>query len=272
MANWKSFIPPIVFILIGGFLKPPLSGHLVWHWTMSKVNVLWQCKISVLDVTLNNCLVTGWPGRVWRWHRATLVEGRVKVLTTTTQAADQFSSQNGSYKLSHHLSFSWPGRILVSLLNINLSQLYPVCLPSEVRRKVCARRFITNQGLRHYCTAPIHCTIAPMHQCSVHQSPRSKCPGAQPVVVQWCAATSNTDAQTNMLMCILVAVLRCKLIPESRISLECTGGCHLDRLTPLMFDWLCGTTTLQITNSNGNTDWSMCHCAPISEGVVQKSK
>ena len=190
MTNWKSLIPPIVFILIGGFLKPPLSGHLVWHWTMSKVNVLWQRKISVLDVTLNNCLVTGWPGRVWRWHRATLVEGRVKVLTTTTQAADQFSSQNGSYKLSYHLSFSRPGRILVFLLNINLSQLYPVCLPSEVRRKVCARRFITNQGLRHCCTAPIHqCTIAPM-QCTNHQE-ASKCPGPGGTVMcsgiqYWC--------------------------------------------------------------------------------------
>ena len=213
---------------------------------MSKVNVLWQCKISVLDVTLNNCLVTnlrvaresvkvtqsdiGWRQSQGAHHHHTgcrpiLISKRF--LQTVSSSLFQLTRQNSSFP-AEYKSFSALPRVLA--------------IGSEAK-SMCPKVYHQPRAapLLHCTNTLYHCTNAPM-QCTNHQE--ASVLVHSPVVVQWCAATSNSDAKTNMLMCILVAVLRCKLIPESRISLECTGGCHLDRLTPLMFDWLCGTTIL----------------------------
>ena len=97
---------------------------------MSKVNVLWQCKISVLDVTLNNCLVTnlrvaresvkvtqsdiGWRQSQGAHHHHTgcrpiLISKRF--LQTVSSSLFQSTRQNSSFP-AEYKSFSALPRVL----------------------------------------------------------------------------------------------------------------------------------------------------------------
>ena len=147
---------------------------------------------------------------------ATLVQGSLKVQSSTTHCTRcrtiLISVQNNSHLTINCLiiSSSWAGTIF--FLSPWTQFFDPVRLPSEVRRKVSARRFITKQqGLHHWRTVP-------MHQCS-------ECINHQEagVLVHSEALVCKAGAH------LVVIVLHNTKSPESQTPFWCTGGYHCAR-------------------------------------------
>ena len=146
---------------------------------MSKVNVLWQCKVSVLDVTLNNCLVTnlrvaresvkvtqsdiGWRQSQGAHHHHTGCRPIIiskRFLQTVSSSLFQLTRQNSSFP-AEYKSFSALPRVLA--------------IGSEAK-SMCPK--VYHQAAR---AAPLpHCTSAP-----ITKRRESWC-----TVMQWCALSN----------------------------------------------------------------------------------